>query len=212
MAIIKTGNFRIDLTKFNLVLGELARAVGQSKSTVTDNEVTAILNATITKIPAARVDRIKQYYAEREFVTYKGNKYWLRNKYPDYLWSELQSYLRERMNQRIAGRGLAKQSFLKIGQKLLLPVKAPDFVHVATAHGRPVVQQVNGTRHATGTSKYAVRLYNASPLNRWVAARVALMSSIGGRMAFFVTNLRKGVFDDATAVAKKYPGLSVRRG
>lgn len=212
MAVVSTGNFRIDLTKFNLVLHELSRNVGRSKQEVTDSEVTAILNTTITRLPAARVDRIRAYYDERQWLTYQGNRYSLSHRYPDYLWRELQAYLRRRMNERIAGRGLAKQGFLRIGQQLRLPVRAPDFVHVATARGRPVQQLVHGTRQIGGYSKYAVRLYNASPLNQWVRARVTLMAAIGGRMQFFVTNLQKGVFDDATAVARRYPGLTVRPG
>lgn len=212
MAFLKTGNFRVDLTVFNNMLIDLAKNTGQSKAAVIDAEATAILNKTISKVPAANVARIRAYYAEREYVTYEKTRYFLKNRYPDYLWKELQTYLKQRMNQRIAGRGLAKQSFLKIGQQLRLPVEAPDYVHVATARGRPVYQQVLGTRKSTGPANAALRIYNASPLNRWVQARVAIMSAIGGRINFFVTNLKKGVFDDMRKVAAKYPGLRLGGG
>lgn len=209
------GGLRVDLTKFNLMLGELASATGRSKAQVVDSEVTAILNKTIEKVPPASVSKIREYYDQREWVTFQGTKYNLKTKrYPAYLWRDIQDFLFKQKNDRIARRGLTKQGWYVLGKQLGLAVVAPDYAVAATVRGRVQKQEVTGTRQASGknVNKYVIRLINGSPLNRWTGGRAALMSAIGGRMNFFATNLKKGVFDDASAIAKKYPGLNVRSG
>jgi hypothetical protein len=116
------------------------------------------------------------------------------------------SMLRER---RMAARGLAKKVWLQVSEKWALPVTAiPQYAQNATTPRGDFPEDAQGIKNTSGAS-YSLegevyRLY-------WPFMFSALAKAINGRRNFFRANLRKGVFDKAEDIARKYKGLMVNR-
>lgn len=59
------------------------------------------------------------------------------------------------------------------------------------------------------SGKYAVEVFSAhgALLNNAVKGKDALQHSMAGRVKYFETNLKKGVFDKCSTIAKRYPSI-----
>lgn len=111
--------------------------------------------------------------------------------------------------QKIAARGLQKKVWAQVGEKLGLQItKVPQYAQNATAPTGDHPEDAQGGPKTRGSSfsmeGEIFRVY-------WPGVRSALAGAINGRTGFFYRNLRKGVFDKAETIAKKYPGMHVTR-
>lgn len=104
-------------------------------------------------------------------------------------------------------RGVSKQSWLQIAQELGLNLDPPAFVVRA--------KRTNGREYKNGTARRMleataafIEISNADPIvvGRLNGARI-LQKSIDARLKAFGIEMRKGVFDDIAARARRYPGL-----
>jgi hypothetical protein len=110
--------------------------------------------------------------------------------------------------KKLAARGLLKKVWWQIGNRLQLNVDAPAYVERAEAPGGDYPEDAVGREVTKGASFYiegtTYRFYDPRMFG-------ALAKAVNGRTNFFRTNLRNGVFDKAESIARKYPGLTVKR-
>lgn len=114
-----------------------------------------------------------------------------------------------RREAALAARGLQKKVWAQIGEKMGVSVAGvPKYVQAATTRGGDFPEDAEGREKNQGSSYIlegvAHRIY-------WPGVFSALAKAVNGRTNFFRTNLRKGVFDKAETIARKYPGLHVNR-
>lgn len=107
--------------------------------------------------------------------------------------------------------GLAIQSWVQSAQDLNLPIK--------TTRGSTSAIATTGVRYTNGTAiarrsfgKYGIEIRNTLPYNMFrlgkaTSMQYVLRGAVNGRVAYLNRNINKGVFDDMSAVAKRYPGL-----
>lgn len=217
-----------DLSNLNVAIAAIVKASGASFETVVENETAKILEACVKATPAAKVANIRArienqefgFYDTREFTPKRPSKapvskngykrYYLLNRYPAALWKIIAAQRKADLQSRVRARGLTKQSWFMLAQAFGLVLNVPGYVANALprngkSHPENVVAQKireNGRVIFRGT--------NAMPILKWVGGRRILNRAIAGRVKFFETNLRKGVFDDIEQIAAKYPGIKTR--
>jgi hypothetical protein len=132
-------------------------------------------------------------------------------------WGRYQLLLEDMKNKiidvakAVRASGLAKQSWLQIAYQLGLgeQVSAPDYVRRARPSNGKVY--VNGTaRKFESATEFYVEIMNDNPIvaGRFNGAAI-LQRAINGRLAYFDTNLAKGVFNDLRMRATRYKGVFV---
>jgi hypothetical protein len=113
------------------------------------------------------------------------------------------------MQELLKRRGLAKQSWLGMGNKLGLSVEAPAYVKKAQVKGKLYDQKVKVTEKKVG-GLFTLVLENSMQAAIASMGRYAIIKAINRRSAYFRRNLKVGVFNKVATIARKYPGLRVR--
>jgi len=181
---VSKNGLTIDTSNFNRAMRDLSRLSGVSFKQVILSEAGAILQKTISNQMAADAGKIRARQAKGKISK-----------------SQMQELLRR--------RGLAKQSWLAIAEKLGAPVKAPGYVTKATVKGKAYDQQVAVSDKKSG-GLFKLVIENSMLTTVKSMGRVALLKAINGRTSYFRTNLKREVFKKVSTIAKKYPGLKVR--
>ncbi len=174
----------IDTTNFNRAMRDLSRLSGVSFKQVILSEAGSILQKTISNQMAADAGKIRARQSKGKISK-----------------AQMQELLRR--------RGLAKQSWLAIAEKLGAPVKAPGYVTKATVKGKAYDQKVAVSDKKSG-GLFKLVIENSMLTTVKSMGRVALLKAINGRTSYFKSNLKRGVFKKVSTIAKKYPGLKVR--
>lgn len=138
--------------------------------------------------------------------------YKLSWRYPDALWGAIQEARARDLHRRIAARGLAKQSWLKIGEMLGLAVEAPAYVKKAVARTRRDYPQDERVRVLRGNGFIGYEFENSQPTVNAIHGERQLQEAIDGRVRYFLNNVSRDVFDSLAAIAKKYPGIEITHG
>lgn len=108
---------------------------------------------------------------------------------------------------RLAARGLLKKVWQQIGGKLGMALEGvPAYVERASTPHGDYPENAEAREVGTG-SKFSIegasyRVYDPRIVSAFARA-------MNGRASFFRNNLRRGVFDKAEEIARKYPGLKV---
>jgi hypothetical protein len=115
----------------------------------------------------------------------------------------------EERAKKLAARGLQKKVWAQVASAFGIQLtNVPQYVQAATAPSGDYPEDAHGIAKNQGSSftleGTIYRVY-------WPGVFAALAGAINGRTSFFRTNLRKGVFDKAEDIARKYPGLTVNR-
>ena len=174
----------IDTTNFNRAMRDLSRLSGVSFKQVILSETGAILQKTISNQMAANAGKIRARQVNGKIS-------------------------KPQMQELLRRRGLAKQSWLAIAEKLGAPIKAPGYVSKATVKGSPYDQEVRVSDKRSG-GLFKLIIENSMLTTVKSMGRVALLKAINGRTSYFKANLRRGVFSKVSTIAKKYPGMKVR--
>ena len=173
----------VDTHNFNGMIRELSRLSGADLRDVIRAEATAVLNQTIKNVAAEQVSLIDARVAAKKLSPSKG--------------AELK-----------ARRGLSKLSFLTLGKQLGLSVKAPAYVSKAKVNGKEYPQKVKAEeKKQSGTE--VIYLTNNMTTALAAGGKKAILKAINGRVGYFKNNLRKGVFEKAETIAKKYKGIKI---
>ena len=205
---------------------DLARRLDAPPDEVLKEEVGKVLEKAIQDTPVMDTGKARRRFDAARFTAQpetlyepkyrlrrhpKNNKilYNLTYKYPGELWSAITEARAADLKKKIAARGLAKQSWLKIARMLGLSVHAPSYVEnaVATTGKTYDEDETAEVQRTSGGVNY--HFENSQPTVNAIGGEEALQAAMDGRTLFFVNNIERGVFEDLGQAAKKYPGVKV---
>lgn len=171
------------------------------------------------KYTAGDIARAKQRAAQRRASGKNGKLVYYFSKsnkpkaYPSWLWRQIQEQRQKSLNNKLKARGLAASMFVKIGDKLGIPVKAPSYVRGAQHHKRGDMSQFVDV-HARGSgNRYEVGFVNnLTKLNRWAQAGIAFRKALNARANYFSRAVKLQASGKIKKVLDRYPGLASMGG
>lgn len=204
--------FTLEVSKFNAAMRDMSSRLKNTTTmqAIIDFEVARIIERALRGTKAATVGGIRRSAESKEWTHLDGKVYKLSNRFPNSLWRQIAAKRRESLQRKLAARGLSKQAWLALAQKIGYEIVAPGFVQQASTPNHTNAENVAATREGGGSGKYTLKIANNSPLIRWSDARAAFYGAVVGRRKFFEQNLKRGVFDEMAKIAGKYPGLIVK--
>lgn len=164
---------------------------------------------------AADIARANQRAAQRRAAGKNGRLvyYFGASKqpkaYPSWLWRQIQEQRKRSLDNRTKSRGLAASMFVRIGEKLSIPVQAPGYVKNAKHHKRGNMSEyVDVTARGSG-DKYEVGFVNnLTHLNRWAQAGTAFRRALNARANYFSRAVKLKAAGTIKRVLDRYPGLA----
>lgn len=206
-------DFRLQIktAQFNEAMAEMYRRLGDvaTQRQIIDFEVGKVVEGALRRTETATSTSIRASAASKQWTTLNGKKYKLAWRVPSPTWRDIAAARRAVLDAKLAARGLAKRSWLALGEALGVTVEAPGYVTTAKAKNHTSGENVSVDRKSSPDG-YGLRIDNSSPLLRWTEGRQAFFAAVAGRIEFFKRNLRSGVFGDLDKAARKYRGLVVR--
>jgi hypothetical protein len=213
----------VDTSQFDQMIAELSAVCQQPPDEVLREEVGKVLTQAVKNTKAADEADIKRHQATKTHSLQpatlyaakrpgrrklRGGKvlYNLSFHYPDRLWASIARARMADLKKRIRARGLAKQSFYKLGLLLGLPVEAPDYVRKAVPRSGKTYSDERASA-VKGSGSNIITIETNQPTLVAIHGERALQQAIDGRSQFFYTNVARNVFDSMWSAAKKYPGL-----
>lgn len=176
-------SIRVDASNFNKAIKELSRLSGVGIEEVIRSEASAVIQKAMNLTKAAEAGKIRDRQARGKIT-------------------------KEQMQELLRRRGLAKQSWLALAEKLGLPVKAPAYVQKATVKQQAYPQKVQSEQSGRRGS-FQIKITNSMISMIAANGKGALAKAINGRTGYFRRNLKKGVFGNWQKIAEKYPGMKV---
>ena len=164
---------------------------------------------------AAEVARLRQRAAERraggkqgKLVYYfSGSKQ--TKQYPAWLWQQIQQQRQASLLNRRKARGLAASMFVKIGDKLGIPVDAPGYVRGAAHHKKGALTELIDVHSRGSGDKYEVGFVNnLTHMNRWAQAGTAFRRALNARASYFSKAVELKAAGTIKSVLARYPGLA----
>lgn len=193
---------------FNRMLEELAAIDPRIEfRDVIFSEATSVVEGALRRTRAASVAGIRKNHESRTWTTFNGKKYHISEwRLPDPLWNEIQHARRERLQTKLASRGLAKQSWIHVASALSRTITAPAYV--VNANYRSHQYPVDGDKQEQGSgTDYALTIINSSPIVQAAGGQASLLGAMRGRVSYFQRNLEHRAFRSLAERAKKYPGI-----
>jgi hypothetical protein len=186
---------------------EIARTAGVTYEAVVKSETQKILEAASKNTVAAQVKLIEANERAQPVRVLNGKIYYMKNRYPDALWAQLQARVRRSIQLSKDARGLAKKSWKQVAERLGLDVAVPGYVSSATTRWGDYPDNARATEERRN-SDFAIfikngRTYSASVFD-------AIRKAMNGREKFFKENMKAGVFKSIETIAAKYPGLNLK--
>jgi hypothetical protein len=169
-----------------------------------------VIAGALRRTRAADANRIRESREAAEFTTMDGKLYKLSNYFHnDALWNRITNKRRASLQKKLAARGLAKQSWYIMAQKLGTAIDVPSYVDAANYDGKTYPGDVNYVDTTSGGA-YALKIINASPIVQQAGGQAALIFAMQAETRYFQTLLAKGAFRNAATRAAKYPGVYVK--
>jgi hypothetical protein len=186
---------------------EIARTAGVTYEEVVKSETQKILEAASKNTVAAQVKLIEANERAQPVRVLNGKIYYMKNRYPDALWAQLQAKVRRSIQLSKDARGLAKKSWKQVAERLGLDVAVPGYVSSATTRWGDYPDNAQATEERRN-SDFAILIKNG----RTYSASVfdAIRKAMNGREKFFKENLKQGIFKNIGTIAAKYPGLNLK--
>lgn len=133
--------------------------------------------------------------------------------YPSWLWREMQKNRATSLANRTQSRGLAASMFVRIGEKLGIPVDAPGYVKNAKHHKRGQMSELVEVVSSGSGNKYEVGFVNnLTHLNRWSQAGTAFRRALNARAKYFSKAVELKAAGTIKKVLDRYPGLASMGG
>jgi hypothetical protein len=124
--------------------------------------------------------------------------------------ARIKGTLRRLLEAALGARGLARNSWLQIAQKLGITLnRIAGGAQVAKAHPSTGASYQPGSGiKVEGPGQLYYEIRNSYPFEKFkIPGEEILSRSIQGELGYFEKNLKHGVFQDLAAIAKKYKGL-----
>lgn len=141
------------------------------------------------------------------------------NRYPDWLWRQIQQFRARALPKKKMARGLAARMWVHIADQLRIPIQAPSYVRNAQHYKKGAMPQAVMTHESGAAKEYRLGFINAlTHTNRFAghAAKGKKPSSVGftfrnalnKRANYFSQAMKlkaKGIIQNTLA---RYPGLA----
>lgn len=127
------------------------------------------------------------------------------NRYPDWLWRQIQQFRAQALPKKKMARGLAARMWVHIADQLGIPIAAPGYVRNARHYKKGEMSQAVMTREAGKGKEYRLGFINAlTQTNRYAghAARGKNPSSVGFTFRLAL-NKRANYFSQAVKLKAK---------
>lgn len=125
--------------------------------------------------------------------------------------ADVKGRIRGLLDAALRARGLARNSWLQIAQKLgitLNNIAGGQQVSAARPSSGASYQPGSGSARYEGPKQLYYELANSYPFSRFKIPAASIFSqAIQGELGYFRNNLRHGVFSDLQSIAKKYKGI-----
>lgn len=200
----KTSSINVVASDFSRAMREMSRITGVSFAEIIRAETKSILEAAAKKTAAAQVKLIEANERDQPVRVLNGKIYYMKNRYPDALWAQLQAKVKRSIQLSKAARGLSKKSWVQIAEKLGISITTPNYVAKATTKNGDYPENAQGAEKQESNAFY-IEITNYRTYSPTV--RDAIRAAMRGRTNFFKKNLRLGVFQKTSEIAAKYPGL-----
>lgn len=163
---------------------------------------------------SADIQRAKTRAAQRRSSAKNGKLvyYFSRSNqpkaYPSWLWRKIQEQRAKRLPQKLKARGLAASMFVKIGEGLGIPVKAPAYLKTAAHHKKGEMREFIEVRSSGSGNKYQVGFTNKlTELNKWAGAERAFRKSLTARANYFSRAVKLQASGKIKNTLDRYPDL-----
>lgn len=154
---------------------------------------------------------------KRTFYLMNGDKRWSDDRWGQYLAEEndriqdMKAAIVTADKRAVAAIGLAKQSWVQIADSLRIMLKLTSEGRVRSARPSNSLMYQNGRGEETvGQNTFFIDLINSYPI---LIAKLngagILRRAISARVRAFQIDMQKGVFDDISLRAKRWPGIYV---
>jgi hypothetical protein len=161
------------------------------------------------------IARLRQRAAQRRAAG-KGGKlvyYFSRSNqpkaYPAWLWRQIQEQRDKSLQKKQKARGLAASMFVKIGEQLGIPVKAPAYLRNAAHHKKGEMRELIEVTSRGEGNKYEIGFVNnLTKINRWAQAGAAFRKALNARANFFGRAVKLEASGKIKKTLDRYPGLA----
>jgi hypothetical protein len=161
-----------------------------------------------------QIARLKQRAAERRSKAKNGKLvYYFSGSntpkaYPAWLWRQMQEQRAKSLDRKKQARGLAASMFVKIGDALNIPVKAPGYLKKAAHHKKGDMRDLIQVMSKGSGSTYEVGFVNnLTQLNRWAQAGTAFRKALNARANFLSKSIKLAASKQIKNTMTRYPGL-----
>lgn len=201
----------------------LARLLEHPPEEVLIEEIGRVLTQAVKNTDAAEASSIKRHQQQRTHSSQSSNLYSPRRagrrrlhngrvlynlswKYPNTLWTSIQAKRAQDLQRRLRARGLAKQSWVLLGEKLGASVDAPAYVRRAIATTGKTYDNVSVNKRSS-SGQVVIDTENSQPTVNRIGGAAALQRAIDGRKEYYYANVGHHVFTSMEKAAKRYPGI-----
>ena len=133
--------------------------------------------------------------------------------YPAWLWRQIQEQRAKSLQNKLKARGLAASMFVKIGEGLGIPVKAPGYLRRAAHHKKGDMRELIEVFSKGSGSKYEIGFVNnLTHINRWAQAGMAFRKALNARANYFSKAMKLQAAGTIKNVLDRYPGLASMSG
>jgi hypothetical protein len=223
----------IDTSRFNAAARALSTVSGVPLVRVLEAEAAKVLEKAASLTPSAAVAKIRAAHemGRRKYEgappesyapkTAQGRRHratiqlspngriWYnvrQHRLPNSIWNAIRRKNRAALKEALGARGLAAQAWLKLATLAGLVIKVPGYVRRALPRtGR--TYQNETYKQTTGTEKSGIYFATTQPTLRAIGGDRILSRALSGRVKYFETSLKKGVFTQLRTIASRYPGL-----
>lgn len=164
---------------------------------------------------AADIARFKARAAQRRGRARNGKLvyYFPRSKdpkvYPAWLYGRIQEQRAKSLENKLKARGLAASMFVKIGEALRIPVKAPAYLSRAAHHKKGEMRELIEVFSKGSGNNYEVGFVNnLGYLNRYAQAGTAFRKALNARANYFSRAVKLEASNKIKNTLDRYPGLA----
>lgn len=177
-----------------------------------------VVSGAMSRTRVAKADQIRRTHERAKYTRWNGKLYNLSfNYHNDELWREILNHRAARLQQKLASRGLARQSWYHLGRAVIASTKhaglpmfrAPAYVIAANYLGEQYPQDVSTFVVGNGRA-YTRTIVNLSPLGPGARMEPALMRAMQGEARYFERLCANRFYLSAAARVAKYPGVFIR--
>jgi len=159
-----------------------------------------------------QIARLRQRAAERRgggkaVYYFEGSK--KPHVYPSWVWRQIAERRAKSLQNKLKARGLAASMFVKIGEALQIPVKAPAYLSKAAHHKQGDMRNLISVTSKGSGNSYEVGFVNSlTELNRWAGAGIAFRKALNARANFLSRAIKLEASGKIKKALDRYPGLA----